>query len=383
MPVPLQCTARSLLALTLLSFTATPSHAASEEPVAADFDPSPAEILDQPDQIAWEYFIEVNRPQDLGKDLLVWETWPNTDAVFADPTTVPRWPAAPPPRLLEEENVKAKHFVDELQRISVAGKMVELHQDSEKRGMWTEIRMNKPALDWIADFNMYYIDLGASSGQTWAFERWQEGKPVEIQFPKGSIFIKAAWGPIEQQKAAKYLVREHDGKLLGMTAMHIAAKILRNWLWATWEHVDNPERVEAFNSDSYGTLEGALSGPERGHETVSESLLDQFQKHGMDPKMWQNYRLNGTQVDYVDRLGQPIVLGNSIIELGFHHRSSCMTCHSRSSIGEDGARLDHSPIFGAPEPDWFVIPSSRERRVYLPLDFIWSLARAKARPVSP
>jgi hypothetical protein len=53
---------------------------------------------------------------------------------------------------------------------------------------------------------------------------------------------------------------------------------------------------------------------------------------------WQYYCLRGTQTDFVDSMGNPIILGTTQMEEGMQSTSSCMGCHARASIGD---RKDH------------------------------------------
>jgi hypothetical protein len=138
--------------------------------------------------------------------------------------------------------------------------------------------------------------------------------------------------------------------------------------------------------------------------------------------VWENYVLRGTQVDYVDAIGNPTLLGNTQLEGGEQASSSCIGCHARATIGErmpsgtpDGLYLypggrwslrtgnrltvniaqvpwqqdpqrptvpDTTFYFptgaiGAPHPDWFIDGAGRRR--YTQLDFIWGFIHAQRR----
>src|ERR1019366_4870935 len=54
--------------------------------------------------------------------------------------------------------------------------------------------------------------------------------------------------------------------------------------------------------------------------------------------VWQYYVLRGTQIDFTDAMGVPIILGNTQLEEGMQSTASCMGCHARSTIGD---RMDN------------------------------------------
>ena len=124
---------------------------------------------------------------------------------------------------------------------------------------------------------------------------------------------------------------------------------------------------------------------------------------GIKGTRWQNYRLRGTQVDFVDSFGNATILANSQIESGFQLTSSCITCHARATIGarradeEDANRLsifkEILPQSKAPSilvgnigalPEELFVQRTFENPVtgelkYLQLDFVWSLMRARRK----
>ena len=119
-------------------------------------------------------------------------------------------------------------------------------------------------------------------------------------------------------------------------------------IWATWEHVDNPNRLTVPGlPDDFGLRAGA----------VSPDLLKLFADAGIGTE-WQNYRLGGVQTDFVDSAGRPTLLANSVIERDTPQTSSFLTCHARAGIGPDRGRLDPftssgDSFNGAPDRSWF------------------------------
>jgi hypothetical protein len=223
------------------------------------------------------------------------------------------------------------------------------------------------------------------------------------------------WRAIGEEDKARYQWEEfRDAKskrryLYGLTALHIQSKVLPHWFWATFEHVDNPYRPGLYD-------EGWLT---RSRDSVAcpATQLDCNRVptgFGLEGTRWENYRLRGSQIDYVDDEGDPLILANSELETGFQQSSSCMSCHVRSTIGpsrNDAASFvssadskDHPParpaamrlpVFkidadgkvtsynGPPQPGEFLLPGQAGggRDTFLSLDFVWSLIEAQS--VSP
>jgi hypothetical protein len=173
----------------------------------------------------------------------------------------------------------------------------------------------------------------------------------KVEFPVGSIQLKAGWRPITESERPRYhslTLRLADGstRLFGLAALNIAAKTPNGWLWASFEHTD-----------------AKVAG--------------------------RYYQLRGTQTNYLDAGKRPVLLGNAVLEADLGNSASCMTCHARATLGVDGgsARL---PVFapappgvrrgyvGTPDPEWFghVDAQGRWQTTFASLDFVWSLSQA-------
>jgi len=245
--------------------------------------------------------------------------------------------------------------------------------------------LNKATFDFIVANNLWYLQ-----GQEAAFQN-----NTKIDFPVESKEIKAIWQPISEADKQRFHWANNplDGnKPYGLVALHVISKDLPNWTWATFEQVDNPERCLAKPChDSFGVTPSG---------DVSPDLQSLFQAAGLGPE-WQFYRLTGMQVDFLDASGQPTILGNSVIEKGFLLSSSCITCHSRSTIGV-GPGPNRLSVFqrppaappppippdrlisynGMPDPTWFFTnPQDPATRKFLQLDFLWSLRNARRRTI--
>ena len=207
-----------------------------------------------------------------------------------------------------------------------------------------EVRLNRISYDYIRSRNLYTVD-----GQKRAVA---QGK---VEFPVGSIQLKAGWRPISDSERARYhtmTLRLADGstRLYGLTALNMAEKTRGGWRWTSFEHTD------AAGEDAAG----------------------------------QHYRLRGTQTTYIDSAGQPVRLGNTELEAGLGDSASCMTCHARATLRVTPGEPERLPVFapspsgtrrgyvGTPDPDWFghAEPDGNWRITYAALDFVWSLSQA-------
>jgi hypothetical protein len=249
-----------------------------------------------------------------------------------------------------------------------------------------ETRLNKETYEFIHTNELYNLD-----GQLRAYDRG-----TDVNFPRAAKEVKAQWRKIDSKERARYHTVEvvaADGTktLYGLTALHITTKDLPNWFWATFEHVDNQllpgnEKWQLASVDRFACKGQALDCNKAPTGTV------------LDGTKWVNYRLRGTQIDFVDGRGNPTLLANSQPESSFQTSSSCITCHSRASIGRingqparlsvfdsslDSIKTGEGPIqgnIGAPKSEWFWADTEEGRkRLFLQLDFVWSLFRAQPK----
>ncbi len=222
-----------------------------------------------------------------------------------------------------------------------------------------------------------------------------------------------------------------------LLSLHISSKDVPNWTWATFEHVSNQGRCDFLGcNDSFGYLaqgraaSGTLLPPARNYVPphhwhgvdkvdvdafglaaryddsgeMSQRLRDLFAASGIgdggasisgrptqQDAAWLSYRLKGTQVDFVSPTGMPTLLGNSVTEAGFVNSASCMTCHSRAAVTDEGLpafaifnnRLSDAglaeSVNGPPLQGWFSADAffghagQREspRLLALQTDFVW------------
>jgi hypothetical protein len=165
-----------------------------------------------------------------------------------------------------------------------------------------------------------------------------------------------------------------NGNCYALAGMHLISKLLDKWIWATFEpqnSTTNPDRCKVLGCfDPFGSNPAKSNG---GNTRLSRRLEQLMDAANLAPE-WRNYRLDGVQTDFF----KPKLLGNSIIE-GENAgvpltQASCITCHTVSSVKNDGtdginllAAMTTSPV-GFPPP----LPSN----AWIRRDFVWSLGEA-------
>lgn len=336
-----------------------------------------ARIRANPDKFAWEVFIVLSTPQsEPGNNNVVWENWADSALVYGDPNHAPRWPS--------QGNAPGKFDLKINQELGMPGNPEGALVTSQKKigetpppppredGKMEEIRMNQATFDFIVAKNLWYVE-----GQE---EASAVGK--DLSFPTAAREVKAVWKEITPVDRPRYHWQITHGKLYGLVALHITTRDLPNWVWASFEHVDNERKdLDLASRDNFG-LTGTNLSPE---------LLAMFKAADLAAE-WQNYRLTGCQIEFLDKAGLPTLVGNSEIEgnrfpqKNVMKSSSCITCHSRSTIDGQGRFL---PVYkslkpregyvGIPDPAWVIDESGN--RLYMKRDFVWSLFEARCRCV--
>jgi hypothetical protein len=368
------------IALTLLALS--PAGPAGAE----DLNPA----LNAPDKLAWVLFAQLNQraatqvqvgPAKVTTNDSVWETWADDEQTFpARPsrTRPPAWPGG---------HQRRKALVSPSQqrlRRERAGFLAAEGQpqpvpDVTPSGS-EEVRRNKASFDYIVSNGLYY-----TQGLQAAFQ-----KGVPLSFPVDSIEVKANWVPIaEDQKPRYHWNYGSDGNLYGMVAMHVMTRRVPSWTWATFEWVGNPGRCDFIGChDAFGVVPHDVApSPETGGVypagQLTPDVLTVLEAAGV-PAEFQNYRLKGTQVDFTDPMGRHTLLGNSVTERGFVQTSSCMTCHTRSSVDQTGTirpgagfAPSNQSYNGAPDPAWFFDTATAPWSMNeLHLDFVWGFIAA-------
>jgi hypothetical protein len=245
-----------------------------------------------------------------------------------------------------------------------------------------EVRMNRAGFDFVLQNTLYNVEgLEARLLQYRRARNDQERAAAVINFPLAAQEVKARWlrlNPNNPQHKNLDKTRYHwrtvgpDTYLL--TGFHVVTKDLPNWFWSDFEHVDGLVTVNGDAAAERESVDPARAGAPHPSTTGTK---------------WANYRLRGVQVDFTDTFGRPTILANTQIEKGFQQTSSCITCHSRATVGlrseVAGFPLERPlslPVFeaqlpiligstGRPQINWFF--DDRLRAKFLQTDFLWSI----------
>jgi hypothetical protein len=351
---------------------------------------------EHPDEFNWKVFALISYPvkskpfvannhQTLLPNNVLWETWADDDYTF---------PSSPNPKIRRtwcgrnstiqlSPDPLAKFFEKRLLEVDARLSDVDTIGGGFQNATGPdafggeEVRRNKTAFTFIAGHNLWYQEGLARSG----FDAQGKMRKAPLNFPKGSIEIKAVWKTIfESQKGTYHWNYGQNGQLYGLLSLHIITKTLDKWTWATWEHVDNLRRCDEIGcSDSYGSQPAIVPSAEAlGHAyppgNLTPNVLKLFRDAGVKPE-WQNYRLKGSQVDPMNKR----YLGNTQMEGSYLPTASCISCHARASVrcnGQTDVQLGLNADKTGPNGSLDTLPSDQ-----YPTDFVWAFFLAK--PVNP
>jgi len=333
--------------------------------------------LFEPDRYAWRLFVALNWPANLakkeadpGKKLgvdgsVTWESWRSVNPLAPDTVFRPdgndpgEWLGSVGPvasmesQRFEPAVAKQSAFLPFAQRRMKAAAPA----PSFEGGAGHEVRMNLGSFEFVRKNTLYNAE-----GQ---IARFTAGE-LNLNFPPSAKLIKAKWRAIADSDKPRYhwaeITRPGPTKeVWGLIALHVITKDLPNWFWATFEHIDTKASWQTPSVDR-------LACPQAPHncEQAPTGL-------GLQGTKWENYRLRGSQVDFVTSIGVPTVLSNSQIEP--IQNSSCITCHAMAVIdGNGGSLLPGQFAKGPPQPAWF--QNGAGQRLYMQQDFVFSLSRA-------
>lgn len=338
----------------------------------------PEVAINHRDKFNWALFVEINRPlprAGQGKASHVgWELWATDEETFPtapDPDQPPAWPG---------EEVREKKLRPSTQ-LGILGNPNGASADQEQTINWyvledgkpvavpvgkiEEVRRNKAGFDYIVDNDLYYQEgLAAmfkkAEEAMMAAANPPEGKAAPLNmvarealiigFPDDAVEIKANWVPLsaipEAQRGDYYTNTGVDpatgeSGTYALVAMHVASKRLLNWTWATWMNKNVLGRCDdigcrdTFGHDPANTLPNAEANLPYPDDAPTPELMAWMKAEGLDAA-WQNYRLVGSQTEWTDPQGVPMLLSNTITEQGALQTGSCITCHARAAVDRDG-----------------------------------------------
>lgn len=364
------------------------------------------DIANHPDEAAWGFFAQATANTPGPRGVPTFTTWASDEDTFGE----------------------TPHFPGQADALDLRPTVLPSLLRTSRRGRgrasphnWTpsllhdiaqeEVRRNRPAYDYIVNNR-----LNTRSGLVAAFG-------TDIVFPRGSIEVKTNWLAVE---LVPNYYRNADGSRLtaadvrrlffianvpggtsqvvrqhALLSMHVITKQVPNWTWATFEHHLTPARCDFIGCrDAFGATQAvvpprARQGTNYGRCEHTPRLRAMLTRAGVDD-IFLNYCLKGSQTDYTDPTGVPIVLGNSVTEGGFVPNSSCMTCHGTAGWDSTGASLPiNTPVGAIPWQTYWqatfsttVPPSSAPSsptvtRIATAADFVWSIPFCVRDDISP
>jgi len=354
---------------------------------------SVAKAKQDPAGYAWDLFLYTNWPvltdpaqrgmPDPSKAFgqsgaVVWETWKNSSETFLPNGATPAaWATAEviPPDVQKQpiqpsdsgnfwQNMTGNSEVDGFPA-----------KDDMGQDILYQIRQNKTVFDYIATNTLFNID-----GQI-AFAKNTGG----LQFDWSSMEVKASWRWLDTSKpgcqASDYFTADaywaqldSNGKftgyktgVMGLTGLHIISKALPQWVWITFEQVNNTSCTQVTRRDPI---------------PADIAALNQKMQKALANTKWKNYELVGVQTS-AGTADQPVLLANTQIETAFQSRSSCLTCHAIANIATakpatPDANLRKSFLQRTPpvSPPYYIGPPPA-LTPFQSQDFVWSLRRAQ------
>ena len=350
--------------------------------------------LTYPDRYAWDLFRAINWPADTVHLLpdttrklgdpgwVVWQTWKTAPNIYlADGSKPASW----------EVIEFGERSLDDFSSFSIKEKMPDISQDPTY-GL-EEVAMNKPSFEYLVENQLYNLN-----GQFAVFN-----SDREIAFPTNGLEIKVKWRIISDTDYNKaryhwqYITVEDKGKVIkelyGLVSIHVTSRVLKKWLWATFEHIDSRSQKHEGDDGWLLPSKDSFSCPDYPYDCERAPT-----NIGLEGNKWEYFILRGTQTNYYDELGRVSLLANSNVERGFQLSSSCITCHSLATIGPINVinkdsitmtRIDFLPqdpftvngvmfggkgYVGTPDSALFQIKDSLKKMKQS--DFSWTLSRA-------
>lgn len=259
------------------------------------------------DVLSWREFIVLNWPAgpdgepDPNGSLAdsttpkVWESWKQTSDVFLKDGGRPKpWGEGSGPRSMSLDHWKAgwrQHTTLDQGLQAFSGPLV------DQNGNWVHYQalMNRREFDYLVSNELYNLEGQAAYARDHTIEF-----PVNDDRQPGAVEVKLAWKVLTPaDDESRYLVRrlpivrygtgasfeqQRTGKALGgrtservkvgLIGMHIAMRTVSSpqWIWATFEHIDNT-RIDESTVPAGRTVLPSLSRPDDPVALVRANLL--------------------------------------------------------------------------------------------------------------
>ncbi|AZC25780.1 MULTISPECIES: hypothetical protein [Pseudomonas] len=344
-----------------------------------------------PDAMAWNWFVCLNKPNPSKSSQVVWESFKPSDEVYLSnggpplpynmPATVPIQvtqaaqgiPGMDPNGLFlnlgDDRDGSTNNGVQQVDGLALhMGNKVPPAQNGQP--VRFHLLMGEQTYDYILKQKVY--NRNGLSELT-----------HELRFPDTAWELKTSWLWIGSDAAFKqqlidqgyyiaqgyYIDKDnnyHTG-FAGLSGMHVINRLTEGWVWTTFENRHNPDYT-VTNQPKPQPMTNS-TGPTEAASKVNP----QFQQQ--NPTL-ANYELIGVQ--YNPDQPAPKLLANSQLESAFQDSSSCLACHNTAAYSPKSNRffsfnLDQNGGILYPTT---VLPESNFIG-YQKLDYVWSLKRAQ------
>ncbi len=326
----------------------------------------------------------------------VWESWKNSTEIYlpngATPSpweTISELPAGVTPPTTQQLQQQFGptdstwlHFLGE-------NRMIDGQQivDANTQILRYDVRCDQDHFNYVAH-NPAGYELFNLDGQ----EQALADSSFTFNFPANALEVKAAWRILDSDDDdsrfwTAYGAFYDDSQQLfyakiGLTALHLISRITPDWIWMTYEQIDNP-------TATYKYFLQEKQGPAGDNLTVNPqaAAMNQILLQTTLGTKFQNYRIIGWQSAATDNSGIPTILANTNIETYFPATSSCITCHNMANIGPPQQRRlnlwnsGRNGVIGrVGEIDFNAIAKEQSPNLtFKQMNYVWSLREAQPK----
>lgn len=371
------------------------------------------QALSDPVDFAWSMFVYLNWPElpnyrgmpdpngRIGQGPAVWESFKNVSEVYKPgghrPPPFPVWNELPPipghtsrpsaKKIAAIGPVDSKwiHFLAEPAMID--GQQI---CDSNSVPIQYDVRGNISYFDYVVN-NPAGYELFNVQGQQAALAN----PNFNFDFPTETLEVKASWRVLEPGvDDSRYWTaigvywdtnRVLRTAKIGLTGIHIISKALPDWVWITFEQVDNPSATFKYLLGQKGTPVGANPNFDQALAPINQTW-----QNALQGTKWQYYTLMDVQTKFMTPTQKPSLLSNTQMETYFQPNSSCISCHNLASIGNplkpsQQLRLKLfyplNPYVG--DIDFNAVANKQfPGEAFKEMDFLWSLRNAQSKAAS-
>jgi hypothetical protein len=265
--------------------------AASASPTAPTACAFPTAVAATLEETAWRLFVAAICPAN--KSQVVWETWIEQGQLYPASGAGARGALKLPAARLHGSPL-ARARMARLGAISLD--LVPSTQCNVMNGpppnvkanstICEEARLNPAAQKFVSD-NGYQV----RPAQTKAAQ-----KGTDIEFPESAIEVKVDWIPATDfdtpfdctNPPTGIHVEMIDGTCYAMAGIHISSKLLKDWIWATFEPqsmLTNPLRCITFGpcNDAWGGNPATNNGGAGGFTSQTPALTDLMKQANLSP----------------------------------------------------------------------------------------------------